>query len=79
MFAGGDAETKAAVRIHLFTLLFEDCKLLCAKIVQETQILTSMTRLLHVTQQKLKQYQQQVFENIFLHLSCLNHEQEIWN
>ena len=53
---GGDAETRAAVRIHLFTLLFEDCKRMCATIVSSTNILASMTHLLNVTQHKLKLY-----------------------
>ena len=53
-FVNGDNATRAAVRIHLFTLLFEDCKLLCAKIVEETKILTSMSQLLAVTHEHLK-------------------------
>ena len=54
---GGEAETRAAVRIHLFTLLFEECKILCANIIEESTILVSVTRLLDVTQKKLKAYQ----------------------
>ena len=38
---GGDlcssaAGTRAAVRIHLFTLLFEDCSRLCVEFVEST-------------------------------------------
>ena len=32
-----EASSKAAVRIHLFTLLFEDCHRLCVKLVESTQ------------------------------------------
>jgi E3 ubiquitin-protein ligase HUWE1 len=42
---GVDAQ-KAAARIHLFTLLFEDCKILCAKIVHESRVVSEMTALL---------------------------------
>ena len=38
--------SKAAVRIHLFTLLFEECKVLAAKIVDESNIVMAMTHLL---------------------------------
>ena len=33
-------------RIHLFTLLFEECKLMCAKIVDEVGVVFNMIRLL---------------------------------
>ena len=39
-----DDATKAAARIHLFTLLFEECKIMCAKIVEQVGAVTSMTR-----------------------------------
>jgi len=31
-------------RIHLFTLLFEECKLMCAKIVEDVGVVTVMNR-----------------------------------
>ncbi len=40
-----DDATKAAARIHLFTLLFEECKLMCAKIVEQVGVVSVMTRL----------------------------------
>ena len=45
-FVEGDLASKAAVRIHLFTLLFEECKVLAAKIVDESNIVMAMTHLL---------------------------------
>ena len=39
-----DDATKAAARIHLFTLLFEECKLMCAKIVEQIGAVSVMTR-----------------------------------
>jgi hypothetical protein len=39
-----DDATKAAARIHLFTLLFEECKLICAKIVDEVGVVSVMNR-----------------------------------
>ena len=45
-FVEGELASKAAVRIHLFTLLFEECKVLAAKIVDESNIVMSMTHLL---------------------------------
>ena len=42
--------TRAAGRIHLFTLLFEDCKLLCAKIVEESNIINVTVQLLAAIQ-----------------------------
>ena len=42
--------TRAAGRIHLFTLLFEDCKLLCAKIVEESNIINVTVKLLAAIQ-----------------------------
>ena len=45
-FVDGDLASKAAVRIHLFTLLFEECKVLAAKIVDESNIVMAMTHLL---------------------------------
>ena len=45
-FATGADAQKASARIHLFTLLFEDCKILCAKIVHESKVAVEMTMLL---------------------------------
>ena len=42
--------TRAAGRIHLFTLLFEDCKLLCARIVEESKIVRVTVQLLAALQ-----------------------------
>ena len=57
VFGGSDSSnvnsiyaTRAAGRIHLFTLLFEDCKLLCAKIVEESKIINVMVQLLAAIQ-----------------------------
>ncbi|QQP39182.1 Uncharacterized protein FKW44_019979, partial [Caligus rogercresseyi] len=49
-----EESSKAAVRIHLFILLFEECKLLCAKIVEESKVVPNMTRLLSVSFDVLK-------------------------
>ena len=43
-FSNGEHASKASARIHLFTLLFEDCKILCAKIVDEARAVEGMTR-----------------------------------
>ena len=43
-FSHGEHASKASARIHLFTLLFEDCKILCAKIVDEARAVEGMTR-----------------------------------
>ena len=67
---GGEAETRAAVRIHLFTLLFEECKILCANIIEESTILVSVTRLLDVTQKKLKAYQGRAMLQGIRHLAA---------
>ena len=45
-FTTGTDAQKASARIHLFTLLFEDCKILCAKIVHESKVAIEMTMLL---------------------------------
>ena len=45
-FISGDLASKASVRIHLFTLLFEECKVLAAKIVDESSIISAMINLL---------------------------------
>ena len=45
-FVSGDLASKASVRIHLFTLLFEECKVLAAKIVDESSIISAMIHLL---------------------------------
>lgn len=45
-FIVGDLAAKASVRIHLFTLLFEECKVLAAKIVDESSIISAMIHLL---------------------------------
>ena len=45
-FSTGVDAQKASARIHLFTLLFEDCKILCAKIVHESKVAVEMTLLL---------------------------------
>ena len=42
------------MRIHLFTLLFEECKVLAAKIVDETSIISSMIQLLASTPQVIQ-------------------------
>lgn len=46
----GTYATRAAGRIHLFTLLFEDCKFLCAKIVEESNIINVTVELLAAIQ-----------------------------
>lgn len=43
-FSNGLHAAKASARIHLFTLLFEECKILCAEIVDESRAITGMTR-----------------------------------
>ena len=45
-FVSGELASKASVRIHLFTLLFEECKVLAAKIVDESSIISAMIHLL---------------------------------
>ncbi|XP_059079512.1 E3 ubiquitin-protein ligase HUWE1-like isoform X2 [Tigriopus californicus] len=45
---------QAAARIHLFTLLYEDCKMLCAKMVHSSCVITSMTTLLDTFQKVVK-------------------------
>ena len=49
VFINGSLASKAAVRIHLFTLLFEECKMLAAKIVDESSIISAMIHLLSAT------------------------------
>ena len=48
-FVNGTLASKAAVRIHLFTLLFEECKMLAARIVDESSIIAAMIHLLSAT------------------------------
>ena len=48
-FVNGALASKAAVRIHLFTLLFEECKMLAARIVDESSIISAMIHLLSAT------------------------------
>ena len=45
---------KAAVRIHLFTLLFEDCSRLCVNLVENSGAIGAMVRLITVTQESLQ-------------------------
>lgn len=45
---------QAAARIHLFTLLYEDCKMLCAKMVHSSRVISSMTTLLDTFQKVVK-------------------------
>ena len=47
------ASAKAAVRIHLFTLLFEDCSRLCVELVESTATMPDMVSLVDVTQAAL--------------------------
>ena len=56
----GEHSGRAAARIHLFILLFEECKLLCAKIVQESNVVKSMTQLLAKTFTVLKSSQDSI-------------------
>ena len=44
---------KAAVRIHLFTLLFEDCSRLCVNLVEDSGAIGAMVRLITATQESL--------------------------
>ena len=48
--SNGPEALRAAARIHLFTLLFEDCKLLCAQIVNNSRVVSEMVKLLDVVQ-----------------------------
>eukprot|EP00095_Tigriopus_kingsejongensis_P000123 maker-scaffold450_size166944-snap-gene-0.20 protein:Tk00123 transcript:maker-scaffold450_size166944-snap-gene-0.20-mRNA-1 annotation:"hypothetical protein DAPPUDRAFT_313219" len=48
------ASAQAAARIHLFTLLYEDCKVLCARMVDSSKVITSMTTLLDTFQKVIK-------------------------
>ena len=48
--SNGPEALRAAARIHLFTLLFEDCKLLCAQIVNKSKVVSEMVKLLDVVQ-----------------------------
>ncbi len=57
--SGADA-LRASARIHLFTLLFEDCSILCARIVDESRAVADMTRLLSSVQGVLKAARQVV-------------------
>ena len=45
---------RAAVRIHLFTLLFEDCSRLCVKLVEESGAIQRMVELVTVAQEALQ-------------------------
>jgi len=47
------AGTRAAVRIHLFTLLFEDCSRLCVELVESSDTMQEMVRLIESTQTAL--------------------------
>ena len=44
---------KAAVRIHLFTLLFEDCSRLCAQLVEGSGAIELMVQLIGDAQEAL--------------------------
>ena len=48
--SNGPEALRAAARIHLFTLLFEDCKLLCAQIVNKSKVVSDMVKLLNFVQ-----------------------------
>ncbi len=56
--SSGDA-ARASARIHLFTLLFEDCSILCAKIVDESRAVADMTRLMTTMQEVMKKAKQE--------------------
>ena len=47
--------SKAAVRIHLFTLLFEDCSRLCVEIVEKSGAIGLMVQLISVAQETMQQ------------------------
>ncbi len=51
--SGADA-LRASARVHLFTLLFEECSVLCAKIVDESRAVAHMTKLLSTAQVVMK-------------------------
>jgi E3 ubiquitin-protein ligase HUWE1 len=51
------AASRAAVRIHLFTLLFEDCNRLCVRLVEEASVVELMVRLVSAAQEALAVYQ----------------------
>merc|ERR1712226_306251 len=46
--------TRAAVRIHLFTLLFEDCSRLCVRLVETSGAVELMVRLVATAQEVLQ-------------------------
>ena len=45
---------RAAVRIHLFTLLFEDCSRLCVQLVEQSEAIGRMVELISVAQETLQ-------------------------
>ena len=49
----GEEALKASARIHLFTLLYEDCRMICAKAVDEANIVSKMADLLDKTQKAM--------------------------
>merc|ERR1719397_1366913 len=49
---------KAAVRIHLFTLLFEDCSRLCVELVEKSGAIGLMVQLIGVAQEALSLQQE---------------------
>merc|ERR1719500_2670116 len=49
-----EESARAAVRIHLFTLLFEDCSRLCVRLVEESGAVQRMVRLVATAQEALQ-------------------------
>ena len=45
---------RAAVRIHLFTLLFEDCSRLCVQLVEASGVIELMVQLIGVAHEALQ-------------------------
>jgi len=52
--AEGSESARAAVRIHLFTLLFEDCSRLCVQLVESSGAIQLMVQLISVAQEALQ-------------------------
>ena len=50
----GSESARAAVRIHLFTLLFEDCSRLCVELVESSGAIQLMVQLISVAQEVLQ-------------------------
>ena len=50
----GEESARAAVRIHLFTLLFEDCSRLCVRLVESSGAVDLMVRLVATAQEVLQ-------------------------